>query len=527
MKFKGSVAFFVGLTGILPAYADNQCSRLFDVPKMSVSQSQSLVSQYLKATMQISKTNYEPQSRFETKDLFDKKKLELIKKYSSTLEQLISKGEISIQDIAKSKFLLAEALSEGTFHSHSYVMMANNKIYSLDLKGNGYKILNESKFGYQKNSPMIQYLRLERDLVMLIINDSVLMFDRAQKDPILLAALAKSQKSPSHIAELYKSHRAELEEILTHTTITINALMSSSSLKTTTEKGEAVHILTLEVLHKDGNNGSLNLYFTQRGNIVEHTNAKRWGSLEFSSQMGFETQSPLKLKAKNGVDVIVENGTLKFSNEAKAINLILSMNAVLKDSETSSFRNEFMSKYGEVVQKLIQSNYFAETNFHEIISKLDVVVNSRGNQLYVLPSKQGEIYFKIDQLAAGKLADISIKEYGKTFYTSNGEKIELGQSVGFLSQAQTKRLQTDNENLNQEALKAKISVAIQSEVTPKQAAVLTSIQAKLKGAEASAQMPISKMSTTALVGLAVQVKADLLKGEFTNQQADEVIKVLF
>ncbi|MES2770127.1 MAG: hypothetical protein V4596_13360 [Bdellovibrionota bacterium] len=351
MKILGYVVIALAVMSSLKVSAQT-CAQLFNsINSLTQTEQSKLYGAYIQIASRLSHENFQPLNHTQSSDVLSLSKVNFIKKHQSSIQSLIAKGEVSLEEIVKAQVFLAESITEGIARPHSYVFILNSKIYSFDLRGTGYKVLGENKVGFTHTS-LSQFLRLGKLISILVQNENVFIFPRENKDPSYFEEIAKAGKIPQYLKELYASHKNEITEILTQTTTTIGSLAVGSPLKVTTENGEAVTFLTTQILQADGSAVATILYFAPKGQVLEQNNRKRWGSLRFSPHMGYGLNAKIKLKSEDGTGMVIENGMLQLSNEAKAKNLLLSMNSVVENSETSAFRSDFIKKHGFAVKSM-------------------------------------------------------------------------------------------------------------------------------------------------------------------------------
>ncbi len=529
MKILGYVVIALAIVSSLKVSAQT-CAQLFNtIDPITQTEQSKLYGAYIQIASRLSHENFQPLNHTQSSDFLSLPKVNFIKRYQSSIQSLIAKGEVSLEEIVKAQVFLAQSINinEGIARPHSYVFILNSKIYSFDLKSRGYKVLGENKVGFTQAS-LSEFLRLGKLISILVQNENVFIFPRENKDPSYFEEIAKAGKIPLHLKELYASHKKEIIEILTQTTATIGSLAVGSPQKVTTENGEAVTFLTTKILQADGSAATTILYFAPKGQVLEQNNRKRWGNLRFSPHMGYGLNAEIKLKSEDGTVMVIENGMLQLSNQAKAKNLLLSMNSVVENSETSTFRSDFIKKHGEVVRGLIAKNAFNEADFNQVLVGLDMIVNKRGEKFYILPSKNGDLYFSIESSQMGRLIDISISEHGRDFYTASGEKVVIGRSFGFLSKPESKRFTSDDFSITKAAFFAKIEVALKLNSLD-QAQKDSLGDAKKKVYDKQNELgPLMNLPPQKLVEIAAEIKTDLINnGKFAPSQSDQIIKVLF
>jgi hypothetical protein len=533
MKIRG-LAIILGVVSLITlasrARAENSCSSFFASESLttnSQNSDQQFLRSYLKTAGELITSKFKASDDFQSDKMADPSKINFIKKNSEALEQLVSKGDLSLENVVKAKVFLTEAVNDNLGTPHSYVMVIDGNVHSFQLSGNKYQLLNQSKVGYKKTA-ITQFLRLGRTYDLLVLNEKAYIYPLGNKDPSALAELAKGEKLEGLLQNIYSSFKNEFSDILTHTTITISDLTSAPILKTTTETNETVYILTIQSMGA-GTKLVRNIYLSTQPKIVENSNKKRWGELSFSTHAGYDVNAKLKLKTDDNVVLFIEDGVLKLSNEAKAVNLLFSLQKVVEDSKTSAFRSTFIKKYGKVIEDLIQKNNFDEIVFDQVIAKLDLIVNSRDHTFYTLPSRKGQLYFDIKENHYGLLKDLSVAQFGKVFYNSNNEMFKTGRSVGFLSTAETKVQLSDDISLNKKAFVQKIEVSIGASINEEQIKLLNGMVGFIKSKEKEIEGPLAtNLSSSQLLSIGNNMKTDLVaNGKFTKEQAEEIIKVLF
>ncbi len=517
MKTVGAIYFAVAIFFITSSADAKMCASLFQERSPS-----DFTKMYNAEAKRLQKEGLNLSTPYESENVLAKSKVEFIRQNRSHLENLISQGEVSLQDVIKAQVYEAETVRGNASQSRSHVVVLNDKFYSFDPQGKSYRVLGENKVGFNKIS-IVEYMRLGKEHSLLILNDKVFAFPLAEKDPTQLAKTIEAGKDiPPHIAEIYKTNKKELESILIETPITIAELMSATYLKTTSEKGKTVHFLTLPVLE-----GSIvaykGIYLTSEPGIVETSKNRKWGMLSLSPNVGFSENTSVRLKTEENTTIAVERGQLIFSREARALKLFMTLTSIIDDSKMSNFRFQFIQRYGKEVIRLIEEDYFSQNNFHIVMAKLDLVISERGHKLYTLPSRAGDLFFKVDGTGMGRLAELPVAEYGKTFYSASlQEMIVIGRQIGFLSKTEAKRIETQNPELNSEAFYAKIEVAVGRELTNKSRNGLERASEKIEE-----KGPLYELPPRALVKTMATFKTDLVKSGFSKKEADEVIKILF
>lgn len=365
------------------------------------------------------------------------------------------------------------------------------------------------------------------------------------------------------LSTLSGKYKSEIAEILASGRATQEELESGSVLETKTENNETVYLLSITNIdaNKSKNNNRV-FYFTETPGLIEKGNVKGWGELSMlSHNLKAKSDGGLKLKSViDGKNLVVEDGVVRISNlNGENGNLLLMLKNIIADSNTSSFRRTFIEKYEADIKNLMQKKVFKEENLDEIIFNLDIAENVEGNMYYVLPTKdKGPLYFKIDSHGFGFMKDLPKTMSGNSYssvdgqaveraypvgylspkledqvsnmyYTANGEMISIARAFGFTGQSEARVIKSTDGPMSNRAFMHKIEMALGIKLNDNQVYALNHFQTKRAEIERAHGSTIKlSMSIEQWTGFAAsQKKVLVFRKNFTEEQADEIIKVLF
>lgn len=511
-----SVAIFVGLLLVEVAGAQ-VCGSLFSTEATGthVNRVESFPAMYFKNALQVSKSDFKP-GDLQLQNVLAKDKFDFVKKHSRSLEKILAEGDVSLTDIIKAEVFEAQSLSTNGSKLHSHVMAVGPKIYSFDFEGKSYRLLNQTQVGFLAR-PTVEILKLNNK-ILRIQNSDVQLFDGTLKDPLFLSILAKAGKLSPELEPIYAQFRTEITDMLLNSTLTIPELMESTPIKTKTENNDIVFIIPAQ---------NHQYYLSSKAGIINKDNAKRWGVLSLSQELGYSPRQSVRLTTDAKQEMAIENNVLKLSRDVRSMNLYLSLVSVIKDSRTSSYRSEFIEKHQETIANLITKNSFVEAEFYSVIKQLEVIVSTAEHVFYMLPSKSGEMFFDVGSTKWGYVKDLPASQFGKSFYTSKGMTLQIGQSMGFNSQRVVRTLISENQGLSEKAFLAKISLALKEEsLTINQSAEVLQVRENLVRSGFYAEDNV--VPPHVISNAAFQIKEALSKDSlFKPAQVDEILKVLF
>jgi len=520
-------------------YGNSFCKSLFDSQFNIQGLTQNpLLTHYQEAVQSLQKQNISQKrlALVQTTDFFDTAKIQLITNNIQSVQNLLTEHKISIEQFVLAKVFRAESLEKSKSSPFAYVLVLGDQgqtVVAFPFHGKGYEIISENRIGFlQKLPPRI--LRLDQDLIMRIIpGNTPLFFMANQKDPHALDELVRNKKVPDSFQRIYSQYREEFADMLLQTTVSISDILEAQYQKATVQNQE-IYIFQI---------GEGSLYLAPKARLLSSENNERWGVFSFSGKLGFDSGVTREIKLENGKTILVRGEKIDLTTWEDPINKLLFEKQILGDVQISDYRSHFLKQYDNILLKLIEAREFSSQSLDNVIFDLEVGLSSSNSSqvIYLLKGLRGYFYFEQGTNHWGRLQDIDVQNYGKIFYTSSGEIIELKRPIGFLSngyQEDVTLLSTLNPQNPQnktvfnafgQALLAKIKLALgRGELTGPQIQVIMAIRSALAKHNIDFTTRNYGMKPETLAQIAKEIKEAMVKDNvFSQKEAEEFIKMIF